>query len=78
MCSCEYRGAGEKREGGQDKNWGMDRMRRRHANPATGAFGGAPYGATNCVSGAPQCGGAAMRTLTLGPSVELPMGPRNV
>ena len=48
-----------------------------HANAATGAFGGAPYGATILVRGAPKWGGAAMRTLPLEPSVELPRGPGN-
>eukprot|EP00959_Pyramimonas_sp_CCMP1952_P280486 5863022-Pyramimonas_sp.AAC.1 len=39
----------------------------------TGAFGGAPYGATTrCIMW-----GRRMRTPPLGPSVELPMGPRN-
>ena len=52
--------------------------RGRNANPATEAFGGAPYGATNRVKGAPKWGGAAMRALPLWPSVELPMGPRTV
>ena len=41
-------------------------------------FGGAPYVATNRVRGVPKWGGGAMRTLQLGPSVELPMGPRTV
>ena len=49
-----------------------------HAGPATGAFGGAPYGATKRVRGVPKWGGGGMRTLPLGPSVELPMGPRTV
>ena len=30
--------------------------RGRHANPATGAFGGAPYGATNSVEGCADMG----------------------
>ena len=51
--------------------------RGRNANPATEAFGGTPYGATKRVRGVPKWGGAAMRTLLLGPSVVLPMGPRN-
>ena len=65
--------------------WGHDpreecaeMARGRHANSATGAFGGAPYGATILVRGVPKWGGAPMRTLPLGPSVELPMGPRTV
>ena len=49
-----------------------------NVNPATGAFGGAPHGATILMRGAPEWGGAAMRTLPLGPSVELPMGSRTV
>ena len=43
-----------------------------------GAFGGAPYGATNLVRGVPKWTGGRMRTLPLGSSVELPMGPRTV
>ena len=50
----------------------------RHANPATGAFGGAPDGATKRVRGVLEQAGDGMRTLPLGPSVELPMRPRNV
>ena len=80
---------------------------RTHVDSATGAFGGAPYGATNRVMGCADMGGAdacghrhwglrwssqwghetcegcagmgrvIMRTLPEGPSVELPMGPRN-
>ena len=58
----------------------MGMARVRHADPPTGAFGGAPYGATsdaphgNICSGRREC---ATRTLPLGPSVELLMGPRN-
>eukprot|EP00959_Pyramimonas_sp_CCMP1952_P304122 6365143-Pyramimonas_sp.AAC.1 len=48
------------------------------ANPASGAFGGALPGAPKHVRGVPEWGGAAMRTLPLGPSVEPPMRPRNV
>eukprot|EP00959_Pyramimonas_sp_CCMP1952_P340162 7124513-Pyramimonas_sp.AAC.1 len=50
----------------------------RHAGPGTGAFGGAQYGATKRVRGVPKWRGGGMRALALGPSVELPMGPRNV
>ena len=42
------------------------------------AIGGAPYRATRRVRVCRNGGGGAMRTLPLGPSVELPMGPRNV
>ena len=78
-----------------------------HANAATVAFGGVPYGATKRVRGVPKWGGSpcgrshwglwwsslwghetcegsadmgrvTMRTRPLMPSVELPMGPRNV
>ena len=42
------------------------------------ASGGAPYGATKRVMGLPNGWWGSMRTLPLGPSVELPMGPRNV
>ena len=52
--------------------------RGRHANPATGAFGGAPCGATILVRGVPKWGGAAMRTLPLRPSVEFPLGHKRV
>ena len=45
----------------------------RKLGPSTGAFGGAPYGATKRCPG----WGRRMRTPPLGPSVELPMGPRN-
>jgi len=43
-----------------------------HADTAIGAFGGAPYGATKRCTG----WGNRMRTLLLGPSVELLVGPR--
>ena len=49
-----------------------------HANAATGAFAGAPYGASKRVRGVPKLGWNRMRTQPLGPSVELPMGLRNV
>ena len=49
------------------------------AAAATEALGGAPFGATKRVRGVLKLGGDAMRTLPpLGPSVELPMEPRNV
>eukprot|EP00959_Pyramimonas_sp_CCMP1952_P320753 6712143-Pyramimonas_sp.AAC.1 len=51
--------------------------RGRHANPASGAFGGAPHGATTLVRGGPKWLEAATRTLPLGLSVELPLGSRN-
>ena len=58
---------------------GVPKMgRRRHASSLIGSLGGAPYEATKRVRGVPKWGGAAMRTMPLGPSVELPMGPRNV
>eukprot|EP00959_Pyramimonas_sp_CCMP1952_P292244 6111956-Pyramimonas_sp.AAC.3 len=44
-----------------------------HANPVTGAFGGAHYGATKRVKDVPTWAGNSMRTLPLGPSVELPI-----
>eukprot|EP00959_Pyramimonas_sp_CCMP1952_P471767 9498944-Pyramimonas_sp.AAC.1 len=44
--------------------------RGRHANFATGAFGGAPYGGTKRVRGAPKCGGAAMRLATAQPEAH--------
>ena len=49
-----------------------------HATPAIGAFGGAPYGATILVRGVQKWTRSRMRTRPLGPSVELPMGPRSV
>eukprot|EP00959_Pyramimonas_sp_CCMP1952_P412691 8647909-Pyramimonas_sp.AAC.1 len=36
------------------------------------------YGATQRVRDVPKWGGDAMRALPLGPSVELPTGPRSV
>ena len=51
---------------------------RVRAATATGAFDGAPYGATKRVGCVPKWRGGGMRGLPLGPSVELPMGPRNV
>ena len=45
-----------------------------HAIGATGTFGGAPYGATKRCPG----WGGRMQSVPLGPSVELPMGLRNV
>ena len=46
-------------------------------NVATGAFGGARYGATNLVRGVPKLGAYRMRPMPRGPSVELPMRPQN-
>eukprot|EP00959_Pyramimonas_sp_CCMP1952_P214146 4480623-Pyramimonas_sp.AAC.1 len=44
-----------------------------HASCTTGTIGGAPYGATKrCTTW-----GRRMRIAPLGPSVELPMGPRS-
>eukprot|EP00959_Pyramimonas_sp_CCMP1952_P165873 3466877-Pyramimonas_sp.AAC.1 len=45
--------------------------RGRHANPATGAFGGAPCVATILVKGVPKWHEPAMRTPPTGPSIEL-------
>eukprot|EP00959_Pyramimonas_sp_CCMP1952_P261199 5460931-Pyramimonas_sp.AAC.1 len=45
-----------------------------HAGRPTGGFGGAPYGATKRSTGCVECTGR-MRTVPLGPSVGLPMGP---
>ena len=53
-------------------------VRWAHANAAIWAFGGAPYGATKRVRGVPKGAGGRMRALQLGPSLEIPMGPRNV
>eukprot|EP00959_Pyramimonas_sp_CCMP1952_P132116 2762537-Pyramimonas_sp.AAC.1 len=52
-------------------------VRKRHADPATGAFGGTPYRATKLVEGVQSGCGCAMRTLPLGPSVEPPIVPRS-
>eukprot|EP00959_Pyramimonas_sp_CCMP1952_P310803 6504262-Pyramimonas_sp.AAC.1 len=41
-------------------------------------FGGAPYGATRRVLGVPKWVWGCMWTVALGPSVEHPMGPRNI
>ena len=51
---------------------------RPHVDAPTGAFGGAPYGATKRGRGVPDGTRVTMRTPPLGPSVELPTGPRNV
>ena len=51
--------------------WGM------RANPAAGAFGGAPNDATKRAMGAMKLAGGRMRTLPQEPSVELPVGPRS-
>ena len=60
---------------GHDPHEGRAEMGRgRHANPAIGAFGGDPYGPTILVRGVPNWPEAAMRTLPLAPSVELPWG----
>ena len=48
-----------------------------HAAFPTGAFGGAPYGATKRVRNVPQWRGGRMRPFPLEPLVELLMGPRN-
>eukprot|EP00959_Pyramimonas_sp_CCMP1952_P230428 4817338-Pyramimonas_sp.AAC.1 len=45
-----------------------------HAGCATGTFGGAPYEATKRCTGPGRC----MRAAPLGPSAELPTGPRSV
>eukprot|EP00959_Pyramimonas_sp_CCMP1952_P033171 695734-Pyramimonas_sp.AAC.1 len=47
-----------------------------HADPATGALGGAPYGATKRMGGAPEWRWNCMRALPPGPSVEHLMGVR--
>eukprot|EP00959_Pyramimonas_sp_CCMP1952_P355628 7448405-Pyramimonas_sp.AAC.1 len=51
-----------------------------HANHATQAISGAPYGATSLVKGVPTWPEDAMRTLPLVPSVEFPWDhdPREV
>ena len=46
---------------------GAEIGRRRRANHPTGAFGGAPYGATSHVRGAAKWGGEGMRAIPLGP-----------
>eukprot|EP00959_Pyramimonas_sp_CCMP1952_P284212 5940809-Pyramimonas_sp.AAC.1 len=57
---------------GHDPREGCAEMGRgRHASLATGAFAGAP------MTGAPTWPEAAMRTLPVALSVELPMGPRS-
>eukprot|EP00959_Pyramimonas_sp_CCMP1952_P007972 167043-Pyramimonas_sp.AAC.1 len=48
-----------------------------HANFAIGAVGGIPYGTTKQVNGVPKFTRTRMRTLPLGPSAELPMGPQH-
>eukprot|EP00959_Pyramimonas_sp_CCMP1952_P454491 9469996-Pyramimonas_sp.AAC.1 len=55
-----------------------DMARGSHANPAIGALSGTrPYWATILVRGVPKWPKAAMRTLSLAPLVELPVGPRS-
>eukprot|EP00959_Pyramimonas_sp_CCMP1952_P090042 1884949-Pyramimonas_sp.AAC.1 len=49
-----------------------------HANPAAGAFGGAPYVATNRVRGAPQWGRNCMRTVPVRHAADIRMGPRTM
>ena len=50
---------------------GMRWAGRTHVNCATGAFGGAPYGATNRVRGVPKCvAGYTIRTKTVGLSAR--------
>ena len=50
ICSCEYRNLWS-----HDTCEGCAEMARgRHTNPATGAFGGAPYGVTKRVRGVPK------------------------
>eukprot|EP00959_Pyramimonas_sp_CCMP1952_P244042 5101446-Pyramimonas_sp.AAC.1 len=56
--------------------WGHDTLycvARTHVVTATGAFGGAPYGVTKWCTG----WRGRMWSQPLGPSVELPMGPRS-
>ena len=81
MCSCEYRSCEYRLRWsslwGHEPCEGCAEMARwRHAGPGTGALGGAPYGATQRVRGVPKWRGGGTRALPLGPSVELPMGPR--
>eukprot|EP00959_Pyramimonas_sp_CCMP1952_P325622 6815201-Pyramimonas_sp.AAC.1 len=57
--------------------WGHETLYwvwRTHAGPPTGAFGGAPNGATKRCTG---CGGRT-RAPPMEPSLELPVWPRNV
>ena len=82
ICSCEYRRCEYRIR--WNSLWGHETCegcaemgRRCHANFPIGALGGAPFGATKRVRGVPKWGGGAMRTFPLGPSVELPMGPRS-
>ena len=64
---------------GHDPREGCAEMGRgRPADATTEAFGGAPYGATKRVRGVPEWTRVIMRTQPLGPSVELPVRPRNV
>eukprot|EP00959_Pyramimonas_sp_CCMP1952_P010911 228675-Pyramimonas_sp.AAC.1 len=56
--------------------WGHDTLSWvavTHADPASGTFGGAPYGATKCCPG----WRGRMRPVALEPSMELPVGPRS-
>eukprot|EP00959_Pyramimonas_sp_CCMP1952_P231837 4845316-Pyramimonas_sp.AAC.1 len=49
-----------------------------HAHFIIGAFDVAPLGTTKCVRRVPQWVGNRMRTLPSRPSVQLPMGSRDV
>eukprot|EP00959_Pyramimonas_sp_CCMP1952_P389134 8153394-Pyramimonas_sp.AAC.1 len=58
----------------QNLAWGT------HAGGPTGGFGGAPYEATKRCTGWVTCQigcGGRMRTVPLGASMELPIGPRS-
>ena len=49
-----------------------------HVDAPTGTvIGGVPYGAPILIRGVPKLAGGRMRTLPLGPSVELSVGPRS-
>eukprot|EP00959_Pyramimonas_sp_CCMP1952_P145810 3052779-Pyramimonas_sp.AAC.1 len=54
-----------------------ERIRMCHGGDAIGAFGGAPYRATQRASGAPQWA-RRYHAGALEPSMELPIGRRNV
>ena len=64
-CGCRFRWSSlwghEACEGCATMGW------RRHAGAATGAFGGAPNGATKRVRGVPKWGGGGMRAQPFGP-----------
>eukprot|EP00959_Pyramimonas_sp_CCMP1952_P155313 3249601-Pyramimonas_sp.AAC.1 len=59
-------------------NWVPKLVRRRHASPATEAFGEAPYGATKRLRGVPKWVRWRHAKAATGALGGAPVGPRNV